>query len=29
MDYTDDSCMDRFSSGQSSRMASQFSAYRN
>jgi hypothetical protein len=29
MDYTDDSCMDRFSSGQTSRMASQFSAYRN
>ncbi len=29
MDYTDDSCMDRFSAGQSSRMASQFSAYRS
>jgi hypothetical protein len=29
MDYTDDDCMDRFSSGQSSRMASQFAAYRS
>jgi hypothetical protein len=29
MDYTDDSCMDRFSGGQTSRMAAQFSAYRD
>jgi hypothetical protein len=29
MDYTDDACMDTFSSGQGSRMAAQFSAYRN
>jgi hypothetical protein len=28
MDYTDDSCMDRFSAGQTSRMASQHAAYR-
>lgn len=28
MDYTDDSCMDRFSEGQSARMASAYSAYR-
>jgi hypothetical protein len=28
MDYTDDSCMDRFSSGQGSRMASAWSTYR-
>jgi hypothetical protein len=29
MDYTDDSCMDRFSPGQDLRMDSQFSTYRN
>lgn len=29
MDYTDDSCMFRFSSGQSSRMTSQWASYRN
>lgn len=28
MDYSDDSCMDRFSTGQGSRMDAQFSAYR-
>ncbi len=28
MDYSDDSCMDRFSPGQDSRMDAQFSAYR-
>ena len=28
MDYTDDGCMDTFSSGQFSRMAAQFTAYR-
>jgi hypothetical protein len=28
MDYTDDSCMDRFSAGQDTRMDSQFSTYR-
>lgn len=28
MDYTDDSCMDRFSSGQDSRMDAQFTTYR-
>jgi hypothetical protein len=28
MDYTDDSCMDRFSSGQAGRMANQFATYR-
>lgn len=28
MDYTDDSCMDTFTSGQASRMASQFATYR-
>ena len=28
MDYTDDACMDTFSSGQLSRMAAQFTAYR-
>jgi len=28
MDYTDDSCMDRFSPGQTSRMASQLATYR-
>ena len=28
MDYTDDSCMDTFTSGQSTRMASQFATYR-
>jgi len=28
MDYTDDSCMDRFSAGQDSRMDQMFSAYR-
>ncbi len=28
MDYTDDACMDEFTSGQSSRMASQFATYR-
>ncbi|MBK9062606.1 MAG: zinc metalloprotease [Acidobacteria bacterium] len=29
MDYTDDSCMDRFSTGQDARMDSQFTAYRS
>jgi hypothetical protein len=28
MDYTDDSCMDRFSAGQTSRMSSQWNSYR-
>jgi len=28
MDYTDDSCMDRFTAGQASRMASMFATYR-
>ncbi len=28
MDYTDDSCMDRFSSGQNTRMVSQWTTYR-
>jgi hypothetical protein len=28
MDYTDDNCMNKFSAGQFSRVASQYSAYR-
>ena len=28
MDYTDDSCMDRFTTGQDTRMDQMFSAYR-
>jgi len=28
MDYTDDSCMDRFSAGQDARMDSMFTTYR-
>jgi hypothetical protein len=28
MDYTDDSCMNHFTAGQGTRMASQFGTYR-